>query len=160
MNKKGFTLVEILAVIAILALIITISGISIVAIRNNSLNDLRDEKVTEAINSAIIYGQENPNDLTETCTVDGVDYNFCKTITIGELLDRDYNESSEGTILINGENHKDVYNNVTNKSMRCDTIIIYRKNNRIYATKDNINSDSDLECKEEIINNEYKCNCK
>ena len=71
-----------------------------------------------------------------TCTVDGVESKFCKVITVKELIDSDYYKSNE----VNTSNKKDLINNVTNKSMLCDEIQIYKKNNRVYAKALNIKS--------------------
>lgn len=135
-KKNGFTLIELLAVIVILSIIISMSTFGVMRIRNNSLKKLLDTKINELEASAILYGQENQSSLGGACTVDGVESNFCKVITVKELIDSDYYKSNE----VNSSNKKDLINNVTNKSMLCDEIQIYKKNNRVYAKALNIKS--------------------
>ena len=135
-KKNGFTLIELLAVIVILSIIISMSTFGVMRIRNNSLKKLLDTKINELEASAILYGQENQSSLGGTCTVDGVESKFCKVITVKELIDSDYYKSNE----VNSSNKKDLINNVTNKSMLCDEIQIYKKNNRVYAKALNIKS--------------------
>lgn len=135
-KKNGFTLIELLAVIVILSIIISMSTFGVMRIRNNSLKKLLDTKINELEASAILYGQENQSSLGGACTVDGVESTFCKVITVKELIDSDYYKSNE----VNSSNKKDLINNVTNKSMLCDEIQIYKKNNRVYAKALNIKS--------------------
>lgn len=135
-KKNGFTLIELLAVIVILSIIISMSTFGVMRIRNNSLKKLLDTKINELEASAILYGQENQSSLGGACTVDGVESKFCNVITVKELIDSDYYKSNE----VNSSNKKDLINNVTNKSMLCDEIQIYKKNNRVYAKALNIKS--------------------
>ena len=139
MNKKGFTLVELLAVIVILSLVITITSFSVMKIRNNSLRDLVDTKVGDLEASAILYGQENNDILDSKCNIDGVDYNFCRTVSVYDLISNGYYETRE----VNESNKKDLINNVTRKSMLCDELYIYRKNNRVYAKMIDIKSNNE-----------------
>lgn len=135
-KKNGFTLIELLAVMVILSIIISMSTFGVMRIRNNSLKKLLDTKINELEASAILYGQENQSSLGGACTVDGVESKFCNVITVKELIDSDYYKSNE----VNSSNKKDLINNVTNKSMLCDEIQIYKKNNRVYAKALNIKS--------------------
>lgn len=135
-KKNGFTLIELLAVMVILSIIISMSTFGVMRIRNNSLKKLLDTKINELEASAILYGQENQSSLGGACIVDGVESKFCKVITVKELIDSDYYKSNE----VNSSNKKDLINNVTNKSMLCDEIQIYKKNNRVYAKALNIKS--------------------
>ena len=98
-NKKGFSLVEILAVIVILAIIIGIAFVSGNAIRQSSLERIVNTKIEQIEQAAILYGQDNPQILTDTCQVDGVDYDYCKVVTVRELIESDGNYfTSETTI--------------------------------------------------------------
>ena len=147
MNKKGFTLVEVLAVVVILSIILSMATFGVVNIRRNSLQKLVDTKISNLESSAIIYGQENQNELTETCNIDEVDYDFCKLVNVKYLIENEYYTTNEA----NSENKKDLINNVTNKSMLCDEIQIYKKNNRVYAKAINIKSnDVNYECDLEL----------
>ena len=133
-NKKGFSLVEILAVIVILAIIIGIAFVSGNAIRQSSLERIVNTKIEQIEQAAILYGQDNPQILTDTCQVDGVDYDYCKVVTVRELIESDGNYfTSETTITDESGKHIDLINDVTGKSMLDDTVQIYRRNNRVYS---------------------------
>ena len=71
MEKKGFTLVELLAVIVVLALVVTISLTSINRVREDSLKDILETKIDQIEQAAILYAQDNPSILTESCDVNG-----------------------------------------------------------------------------------------
>lgn len=132
MKKNGFTLVELLAVIVILAIIITIAVVSVTGTRNDSLQRVLDTKIEEIESGAVLYGQENPSVLTDSCKVkvkeEEKEFTKCKAMQVGYLLDNNYVESNEGS-----GNQKDLYNNVTNKSMREDYVMIYYNNHQVYA---------------------------
>ena len=125
MKNKGFTLVELLAVIVILSLVITIGTFSVMKIRNNSLKKIVDTKVNDLEASAIVYGQEEPDILDSKCNIDGVEYSFCKRISVVTLIKNGYYETRE----LN--------------SMLCDELYIYRKNNRVYAKMIDIKSNNE-----------------
>lgn len=138
-KKNGFSLVEILAVIVILSIVATMATFSVMKTRENSMKKLLNTKIDELEASAILYGQENQSSLEGTCTVDNEEYKFCKLVTVKELIDNDYYTTSEE----NRNNKKDLINNVTNKSMLCDEIQIYKNNNRVYAKAINIKSNDE-----------------
>lgn len=145
MKKKGFTLVELLAVIIILTLVITIAFVSVTRVREESLKRVVETKVEQIEQAAILYGQENPNVIKTSCTdhektvVEATNYtpSFCVTVTAGVLIDNNFFESSY-LDEVNGKT--DLINDVTGKSMREDTVIIYRRNNRIYSIIDEVKS--------------------
>ena len=136
MNKNGFTLIEILAVIAILCILVTIATFSVMKTKENSMKKILNIKIGDLEASGILYGQENQEELNLKCTIDNEKYEFCTKKTVKELIDSDYYKSNE----VNSSNKKDLINNVTNKSMLCDEIQIYKKNNRVYAKALNIKS--------------------
>lgn len=131
MSKKGFTLVELLAVIVILGLIMLIASKSIMASRNNSLQKVLNTKIDEVKKAAIIYGQENPSifESHEKCNGEYSSYQFCVIVTVNELIEKDFFTSVEE----NSAKEVDLINNVTGESMKNDQVYIYRKNNMIYA---------------------------
>lgn len=139
MNKKGFTLVELLAVIVILALVMTVASSSVISIRNNSFKRMVDIKLNDLEGSAIVYGQTLSDELNETCEVNGVSYNFCKVVTVKELIEKDFYKTEE----VDDDGKRILINNLTRNSMLCDTIQIYRKNNRIYAVTKEVLSNKD-----------------
>lgn len=150
MNNKGFTLIELLAVVVILGIVIAIAATNVTTIRNNSMKKVLDTKINDLEGAAVVYGQENQRELTSSCTVSGVDYDFCKLVTVKDLIDNDYYETKE----TNDEGKNDLVNNVTRGSMLCDTVRIYRKNNRVYAVMSEVKSnDENFVCDLTLNNN-------
>ena len=150
MNKKGFTLVELLGVITILAIVVTISFSSYMAIKNNSLENILKTKIEQIEHSAIIYGQENPNEINNTNCDEIVTTNkegeetrfkpeYCKDITVEVLIEGSFIESK---YLDDGSGEYDLINDVTGKSMKQDIVTIYRKNNQIYSIMKDIKSNN------------------
>ena len=145
MKKNGFTLVELLAVIIILTLVITIAFVSVTRIREESLKKVVETKKDQIEQAAILYGQDNPNELTTddtncsgkeitTTNNEGRDtnykINFCVVKNAGDLIDGGYFDSG---YLDEVEGKQDLINDVTGESMRGEEVIIYRRNNRIYS---------------------------
>lgn len=63
MNKKGFTLAELLGVIVVLAIIISISGISVVSIINKSRLKVSKEMEDNLKEAAITYVIDNKKEI-------------------------------------------------------------------------------------------------
>lgn len=129
MKKNGFTLIEILAVIVILGIIASIVALNVVKVKNDSMKELLVTKKQNLEAAAIVYGQENQDELESNCELDNEKYTFCKLVTVRELIENKFFESTE----TNDEGKVDLFNNVTNESMMNDKLMIYRKNNSIYA---------------------------
>ncbi len=150
MNKKGFTLIELLAVILVLGIIVSLSVTGYLAVTKKIKENMVKDKAASAESSAISWGQDNSN-LLENCPdslagfsgLKGYKPTFCLVKTIGFLVKEGYMETEEhndttGTLTVK--------NNVTNKSMLCDEVLIYRKNNRIYAVMYDLKSNNNYEC--------------
>ena len=93
--KKGFTLVELIAVVAILGVIATIAGISYTTINNNHKKQSCENLESLLETSAIEYVQDNnllhfpKNDQTTCgCIVD----TYCMCVSYNELLTNGYVE--------------------------------------------------------------------
>ena len=134
MNKKGFTLVELMGVIAILAIIIVIAARSFYGVRETSNKKMLETKIESLRKAAALYGAENTNIfLVNNCTnyEDFKSYTYCHIITVEDLINTEkvYFETSE----TDSDGNATVINNVTEESMLNDGIIIYRNNNRVYA---------------------------
>ncbi|MBE6140378.1 MAG: prepilin-type N-terminal cleavage/methylation domain-containing protein [Firmicutes bacterium] len=142
--KKGFTLVELLAIIAILSIIMLIGSYSITGVLNSFNKNALETKLDSILDAAIMYGQEKSSELTSTCSVYNETYNACKVLTVKVLLDTKFLETKE----------KDgIYlNPVTKIDMANDEVYVYRKNNRFYASIKDVKSCLDLETNEEICN--------
>ena len=140
MDKKGFTLVELMAVIVIISIIALVGVTSITGVRKQMDKKLFEEKLNSAISSAEKWGEDN-KDMLPT------------TKTIGQLIVSNYYESEEAVNpnLYNGyvcnstdkkdpKGYKDgefckniVTNNVDSLIVNEISIKIFTKNNRVYA---------------------------
>ena len=69
MNKKGFTLVEILAVLVIIAVVSLIGTVSITGVRRKMDENLFKNKLGEIISSASKWGEDNKSELDTEKTV-------------------------------------------------------------------------------------------
>lgn len=71
MNKKGFTLTELIAVIAILGILAVIATPAVLLIRKNVLSNTLDSKINQIISAAEDYGSryimEIPSYVNENC---------------------------------------------------------------------------------------------
>ena len=102
MNKKGFTLVEIMAVIIIISVIALVGVTSVAGVRRQMDRKLFEDKLSSAISSAEKWGEDNKEELTHNITIrvkDG-DETVEKTVkgtelTIGSLIANGYYESEE-----------------------------------------------------------------
>ena len=139
MNKKGFTLVELMAVIVIISIIALVGVTSITGVRKQLDKKLFEEKLNSAIASAEKWGEDNKDMLTTNKT-------------IGQLIANGYYESEEAVNpnLYNyrkcsnsktsqygykdGEVFKNIVtNNVDSLIVNEISIKIFTKNNRVYA---------------------------
>lgn len=120
-----------LAVIAILALVMSLCVMGVVKIRNNALEKMLENKMNDLVGSAVLLGQQS-EDLEEVCNIDGEVYNYCKVVTVKELIEQKYYSSN-----------MDLKNDVTNNSMLCDKLIVFRKNNRMNAKFINVYSNTE-----------------
>lgn len=159
MNKKGFTLVELMAVIVIISIIALVGVTSITGVRKQMDKKLFEEKLNSAISSAEKWGEDNKEELTLNITIsvkDG-DETVEKTVkgaklTIGNLIANGYYESEESvnynlynyTKCSNSKTsqygYKDgefckniVTNNVDSLIVNEISIKIFTNNNRVYA---------------------------
>ena len=120
-----------LAVIAILALVMSLCVMGVVKIRNNALEKMLENKMNDLVGSAVLLGQQS-EDLEEVCNIDGEVYNYCKVVTVKDLIEQKYYSSN-----------MDLKNDVTNNSMLCDKLIVFRKNNRMNAKFINVYSNTE-----------------
>lgn len=119
-NNKGFTLVELMAVIVVLALIITIAVPSAISISHKIKLKMYATKVDMIIDSAKLYGQDNPSALSNE--------NACSSsdLTVQTLIDMGYIKKDD---IDNGK----VLNPIDNSPMNTYKLCVYKKNNRVYA---------------------------
>ncbi|MDE6284601.1 MAG: type II secretion system protein [Bacilli bacterium] len=154
MNKKGFTLVELLAVIVILSVIMTIGVTSFGSISKKARQEMVETKLDALETAAQKWGQEHLSELNAKsgCTITdkkGKSYTSsnCLTVTAVKLINARAYETNES----DNNGKPTLKNNVTGVSMLCDTITIYKRNNRVYAiTKEVKSNNASYTCNERI----------
>ncbi len=152
MNNKGFTLVELLAVIIVLGIIVSIAVSSYLSSYDKTKEKLLKTKIDNIELAAIEWAQENIKDISTGCSyqnyegLKGYKPNFCLIKTVKDLVDSEYMKTDEYN---ETTNKKTLTNNVTGKTMFCDEVLIYRKNNRMYAVIYDVKSNNtNLICNE------------
>ena len=117
MNKKGFSLIELMAVIVLLGIIITIASISIVNFRKDSTEKLVNEKIKYIETGALKWGEDNLNILG----------NICNYVNVYTFIAGGY---------ITGDNDDKTVLNIpgTNESFNEKCVCVKYEN--IYANKD------------------------
>ena len=127
MNKKGFTLMELLCVIALLAIITTIASVSVINLANKSKENLYCAKLELISSAAKTYAVGYEYELNNSTTY----YDGYKslTITVNDLV-------TSGTL--SPDKDDTVLNPLDNTSLNDLVIILYLKNNQVYvAIEDN-----------------------
>jgi len=131
MNKKGFSLVELLVVIVLLGIIMTLAIPAITGITRSIKDNMLEKKVELIEQDALLYGEEMKMSIINSTTK----YNGykCKVVVVKDLvpeyLDKDNEDCTIGTNCIidpsDENNYLDNYN-----------IILYYKNKRLKAKLD------------------------
>ena len=138
MNKKGFSLIELLAVIVIIGIIGGIGVVSVTAINNNIKKNMLEKKIDVIEAAAKLYGDDNKNSVIKS--LKKYNSNPCISIKVNKLipdyLDSDTKDTCNGNCVVNPSN-KDNY--LDNKN-----IIIYYSNSKIHTKLD---MDGKLKCK-------------
>lgn len=136
MNKKGFTLVELLAVLVLISLLMGLAIPGINRISNNMKKKSYNQKIKLIESAAELWGQDNKTRL-QADTDCSSEISKCKKITIADLIKENYLDS---------DNNSGKYANPKNdKDMKDCIVFVYKQNKRVYAKFDN-GSDSEA-CK-------------
>ena len=146
MNKKGFTLVELLSVIVLLGLIMGIASYGVMRAGKKAKERTLLTKIKNIEKAAVLYGQDHKENFISFKTGYCAGISNCRyyngTITVSTLLGTDVNEP-----YINAD---DESNNILNptddkKNMNNCKIQIYEKYGKIYAVYESKNKDLDNE---------------
>lgn len=118
--KKGFTLIELIAVIALLGILVTLTSISVVRLKKSTEEKLLNQKIEYVKTGAIKWGEDHLNLLSpDTCTY----------IDISSLINNNYingDSDDNSKLLIPGTNeffqgnvcvrYKDIHSDISNMS--------------------------------------------
>ena len=143
MNKKGFTLAEVIVVIVLISIIIAIAIPSVIAIRNRINERLLESKKDAVLVAAELYGQDNPQLFSPNEFI----------VTVGELVDAGYVERDTES---NGENCTDSYgcviNPVDKTSLNNVEILVKKEMSTVIAIWDGeLGSSSSSELVDKVI---------
>lgn len=118
MNKKGFTLLELMAVVILMLIIMTLAAPSLITISKDRKVQVYESKISKIESNAIVWGQENFQLLSGDCTC----------IKVQTLLD-------SGHISADDNDKNVIYNPVTNEKMNNYNICVKYdfRTDRIYA---------------------------
>lgn len=66
--KKGFSLIELLAVIILLGIIITLASLAVTTYKKNSEDSLKEQKIKYIETGALRWGEDHLNNLSSSCS--------------------------------------------------------------------------------------------
>ena len=143
MNKKGFTLIEILVVIALLGLLLSLVVVEVTKLGTKAKEKTLLTKIRNIEKAAILYGQDYNGEWNKTCNINGSDYS-CIVINVSNLI----NDSDSGKSYISGDNNTtNIVNPLYNDEyLNNCKIHIYKKYGKIYATYTKESDNSDDKC--------------
>ncbi len=124
-NKKGFTLVELLAVIVILAILITIAVPSTISISNRLKKNMYCKKIDSIEVEAKLYGEDRKDGFSERLTLSDGNYPSQK-LTVKSLIEAGYLKKDNQTAPY-------ILDPRDNSSMDDMQFNVYIKYNRVYV---------------------------
>lgn len=140
MNKKGFTLVELMAVIVLISVVALIGVSSVIGVRKQMNRKLFEDKMTSAISAAEKWGEDNKDSLATTLTIGDLIVNnyYESEETVNTELysytNCSYDKSSKLGYYIDDKLCKNVVtNNADNLVVNELSIKVFTKNKRVYA---------------------------
>ena len=146
MNKKGFTLVELMSVLVIMTIIMMLGTYSVQKLNIVINRDLWTSKVKLIEKAAVKFGEDHKNILTDTCNIDGSKKTQCKQIKVQTLIDRgyirtkEYQKDKNGAFIVDleGNKSKTIINDNKNYGdvgyyVNENNVKVYIENNFVYA---------------------------
>lgn len=137
MGKRGFTLVELIAVIALLAIVVVIAVPSINGVTNSIKQNMLDKKIAMIEEAAVLYGQDSKGSIISSTNKYDSTYT-CKSIIVSTLVPNYLDKDNDSECLTDENNSGGCIVDPSNKDNYLDKkeVIIYYKNKRIYAKVD------------------------
>jgi prepilin-type N-terminal cleavage/methylation domain-containing protein len=139
-NRKGFTLVEILAVITILAIIVTIAIPSAMSLSKKIKTNLYCNKIELIETAAELYGSDRKDSFDTDISVDGTTY-LGRKIHVSDLITTNYlkKDQSDYPYIVDPRDK-------TSDSLYNLDLVIYNKYNKIYVSfADTVNETCNIE---------------
>ena len=145
MNKKGFTLVELLAVIVVMALLVTIAVPNVIAISRKIRVEMFCDKVDMILDGAKLYGSDNYDLIKDKINATG-DTESKISITVTDLLNNNYVTKDDKNGSINSPTNPCIKDPRDNSSMDSKVVELGIRNKRVYATYNYTNEEKEA-CK-------------
>lgn len=159
MSKKGFSLVELLAVIVILGVVMTIGSISIATVRQKIDKNMFENKIEFVIQAGKNWGNNNKAELIEAGNVK--EMTIADLIADGVLKTEELEVKDESSYICGKEIEKDgkkfchvITNSIDGSVVNNLKIKIHMKHNRVYACIVN-NSDNWAILNDNAAHDEY-----
>lgn len=124
MNKKGFTLTEVMAVIVIIAIIVIIVVPSIIAINKGMNTRLYNEKKETIVSAAEIYARNNPNIFNGNYKI----IIYVKDLIATNYLGIDIKNNDSNCVSSDNGNNGCMINPVNKTSMNNDYVVLTKEN--------------------------------
>lgn len=132
MNKKGFTLVELMVSIAIMMILAIMLIPAINSIRKSVLQDVYDTKIEQILSTSKSWGRENlvriPSHVNKVYTNQKTCDSDCACILVRELI-------NEGFLAGDTAGKTEIQNPITKKSMNTMLVCVRYDNNDAFNRK-------------------------
>ncbi len=124
--KKGFTLVELLAVIALLSIIILIAVPSITKLRQSAVEKERENQIKEIESAAVFYVQDEIIEISEDTTI---------SVTVKMLIDTGYVKANveSGKTNCSSDNSNGCLFDLNGNNLNSKEVKISKINNKLVA---------------------------
>ena len=124
-NKKGFTLVELLAVLVIMAALITIAVPNVITLAKKVKVNMFCDKVDLLVTNAKLYGQDN---------IDAIDEGNLTSVSVAALVNYGYAKKDNNKCESGNTNNPCIKDPRDDSMMDDETINLSISNKRVSAT--------------------------
>ena len=136
MGKKGFTLVELLAVIVVLGIVATIAVVSVGGISNTIKDNILEKKIKMIEEAAVLKGQDAKGGVIYS--EKKYDNYPCVSFIVSELVPNYLDKDNDNNCLTSSSSGAGCIVDPSNDNNYLDKyeVIVYYKHKRIYAKVD------------------------
>ena len=127
MNRKGFTLIEVITSIALLALLAILITPNLISMRKDMLQKTYESRVSLIEYAALDYANDNLDKVPVSLNTSNPN-SSCLTVTVGELIESEYLSGSD-------DNKTVMVNPLTNENMNSKVVCVRYNSNEILERK-------------------------